>query len=272
MSNVSYSVVFGDHCAIDDHNPNQRGLGAVAEKGWDEDFLRQTASKLREQGVDAEIVELTPHCEVAGAADACVLVVRNFNQQLCDTLYGNIDTFKFDDFKKMYGKVCDSHSRHLLYIGNTASAPNREESKHTVLPWEDEPELRGIRDWMRSSIGQCDEISVGCVLKYPNIERCGISWHGDGDRKKTALFRLGPNSERHPLHFAWFHRHDIVSPVISVELKHGDFIMYSAKATGADFKKSSIPTVRHATGFLKQGAHPKMTRGKKRERIQSASL
>ena len=266
MSNVSYSVLLGDRVAVDSQ-PTKSGRGVVSQKGWDEAVLRATAERLRDAGVDASIVELTPHCTVPNASDACALVVRNFQPEFCNKLLETFKTTKFDSFTKMYGKVCDAHSRHIVYFDETAVAPSREDCQHTVLAWGDQPQLAGILDWMRSTLGNCDDITIGCGLKYPDIDRCGISWHGDAERKKTALVRLGPNSERHPLHFAWFHKHDRVSEVVSIHLSHGDMVLYSDKAMGYDWKKSSIPTVRHATGFLKQGAHPKMTRGKKRDRV-----
>tara|TARA_X000001036_G_scaffold130883_1_gene123744 strand:+ start:2368 stop:3174 length:807 start_codon:yes stop_codon:yes gene_type:complete len=268
MSNVSYSVLFGDRVG----RSTRTCRGTLAGGGWDEPFLRETRDALVDKGVDASIVELTPACDVPSAADACVLVVRNFNPELCDLVLGKLSNTKFDTFTKMYGKVRDAHSRHIVYIDDVAVPPNREECQHSVWSWHDQPELSAVREWMGARIGACDDVTIGCALKYPDIDRCGISWHGDAERRKTALFRLGPNSERHPLHFAWFHKHDRVSDVVSIHLSHGDMVLYSDKAMGYDWKKSSIPTVRHATGFLKQGAHPKMTRGRKRDRIKSVSL
>jgi hypothetical protein len=59
-----------------------------------------------------------------------------------------------------------------------------------------------------------------------------------------------------PLHFVWFQRSLPVkgAPRTVIELGHGDVYIMSHKATGNDWMKKIIPTLRHAAGapsFLK---------------------
>jgi hypothetical protein len=57
--------------------------------------------------------------------------------------------------------------------------------------------------------------------------------------------------------------------VVTVHLQHGDYLVSSAKAVGTDWKVRKVPTLRHATGFLSQGAAPRATaKAEKRKRAE----
>ena len=73
----------------------------------------------------------------------------------------------------------------------------------------------------------------------------------DSERKMVACIRLGAST---PLHYQWFVQGAPVGKRVKLLLNHGDFYIMSEKATGFDWKKRIIPTLRHAAGadkFLK---------------------
>ena len=54
-----------------------------------------------------------------------------------------------------------------------------------------------------------------------------------------------------PLHYQWFKKHRPVGERGIFNLQNGDIYAMSEKATGFDWKKSSIYTLRHAAGSKK---------------------
>ena len=53
------------------------------------------------------------------------------------------------------------------------------------------------------------------------------------------------------MHYQWFHQGTPVGPRAKLLLNHGDFYVMSEKATGFDWKRRKIPTLRHAAGAAK---------------------
>jgi hypothetical protein len=80
---------------------------------------------------------------------------------------------------------------------------------------------------------------------YYNLEKCGIGFHGDGERRKVIAARVGASM---PIHYQWFHRFKPVGERFVIPLHDGDMYIMSEKAAGTDWKSSSILTLRHATG------------------------
>lgn len=80
---------------------------------------------------------------------------------------------------------------------------------------------------------------------YYDKKKCSIGYHGDKERKIVIGLRLGAVF---PLHYQWFLKNKEVtgSRELSVRLGHGDLYIMSNKATGNDFKKFNILTLRHA--------------------------
>jgi alkylated DNA repair dioxygenase AlkB len=57
-----------------------------------------------------------------------------------------------------------------------------------------------------------------------------------------------------PLQYQWFLRGKPTGEPTRLELQHGDLYIMSEKATGNDWKKRVIPTLRHVAGdsFIKK--------------------
>jgi len=71
---------------------------------------------------------------------------------------------------------------------------------------------------------------------------------GDSERKKVIAIRLG---ESMPLYFQWFLNNKPVGHKIKLKLNHGDLYIMSEYATGYNWKKKFILTLRHAAGCKK---------------------
>lgn len=90
--------------------------------------------------------------------------------------------------------------------------------------------------------------------KYYDPATTGIGRHGDGERKIVVCARVGYT---HPLVYQWYQRFKVISVEVKLNLGHGDIYIMSEKATGHDWKKSSIPTLRHCAGANKYIKLPK---------------
>jgi hypothetical protein len=78
--------------------------------------------------------------------------------------------------------------------------------------------------------------------RYFDINKCGIGWHGDGERKKVITFRLGVTL---PLKFQWFNQNKPIGDVLDIKVENGDMYIMSEHATGYNWKKSSLYSLRH---------------------------
>ena len=80
---------------------------------------------------------------------------------------------------------------------------------------------------------------------YFDKDKCGIGWHGDGERRKVIGLRLGGSLD---LRFKWFKNSESVGELFEVVLNSGDIYIMSEKCVGNDWKKRSILTLRHSVG------------------------
>jgi hypothetical protein len=262
-ANTVLSLLIGD---VVGREGRQRG-GELAQSGYSATFLRGLVPVLKEMGFPARIVELTPACTVPGADDACVLVVR-FAKQFSEPVIEELRTQHYTPFvwNRRTKRVDQARSRHIFFVGPEAVEEDRSTGARRVVTWDHLPASKLVYRMLMSILEEKVPF-CGAAIKYHDVNKSGIGWHGDQERRKTIVMRLGAASSRAPLFFAWFFRHEIVSEPVGVHLEHGDVVVYSEKSVGCDTKMSSIPTVRHGMGYLSRGgAVPVHERAEKRER------
>jgi len=83
---------------------------------------------------------------------------------------------------------------------------------------------------------------------YYDVNKCGIGFHGDAERKIVIALRLGANMN---LCYHWYQNYQRIGNMFTTILKHGDMYVMSEKATGFDWKKKKILTLRHSAGSSK---------------------
>jgi hypothetical protein len=185
---------------------------------------------------------------------AFVLVIRNGidkflkeNGKNIYDLYKEMNSFEWD--RKYYDtrrkKVLNKNARANVCFGDEACEPDYENKKGRVVGYENVKCLSYIMSGMKSFLGEKFENMICEGNRYFDLKKCGIGWHGDAERRKVAAFRLGETMD---LHFNWFYKYKSFGKTLKIKLNNGDMYLMSEKATGCDWKRSSIPTLRHAAG------------------------
>jgi len=204
------------------------------------------------------IKELSGLAASDAVPDAHVLVIRDGVNKLTS---GNIGEVKRELLEKevdtkyfAYGQVRNKHARHNFMFGTHAQTANYEEKKGTIYPWDANPAVDALRRSASELLNLADQLSVGEVNHYFDVSKCGIGWHGDGERRVVIGARVGA-SEGMPL---MFHCHNNGKPIgetVKVDLADGDVYVMSENAVGERWKTKGAHW-RHAAGSAKYAADP----------------
>jgi hypothetical protein len=146
----------------------------------------------------------------------------------------------------MKGKEVNKVARWNLCFADEDQEPNYKDGKGRVVAWQHIPRMSRIRqvisEWTE------DVLLNGEANYYYDISKCGIGFHGDGERRKVFAVRMG---ETMPLYFRWYQNSQPVGEPFELVLNDGDMYIMSEKAVGFDWLKKKVPTLRHSTGCSK---------------------
>lgn len=231
-----FTITFGDVC--ENHTKMQR-IGSLAEKG----FSYEDLVKIQES-LGGKIINL--HDKIL--PEAYVLVIPNGLEKLVikkEDLHGELKSLEWDTKAYMYGKVRDKHARYNLCFADDSQEPDYENKKGRIVSFSDTPNLKIVKSKIESLT---DSKFVAEGNWYYDLNECGIGYHGDSERRKVVAVRVGGSC---PIYFQWYHHGSPIGSRISIPLEDGDIYVMSEKAVGTDWKRISIPTLRHATGCEK---------------------
>jgi len=151
-----------------------------------------------------------------------------------------------DKKARFRGAVKNKNARHNLCFDDRSQEPAYEAGRGRIVPFAALPTLSGVRSALAHYFGA--EKATNLLAEgnyYYDVARTGIGFHGDGERRLVIALRLGAAI---PLHYQWFYRQAPHGKRIALRLEHGDMYAMSEKAVGTDWKRSVIPTLRHAAG------------------------
>ena len=164
-----------------------------------------------------------------------------------DNLWQEMTSFDWD--RKYYctrrNKVLNKHARANVCFGNTAQPPDYPNRKGTIIGYDSVPILNSISNKIPEIIGDKGKNLVCEGNRYFDLNKCGIGWHGDKERRKVIAFRLGATMK---LCYHWHYRFKPVGKILEIDLNDGDMYLMSEKAVGTDWGSSAIYTLRHAAG------------------------
>ena len=253
------TITFGD---VAENHVRMQSIGKMRERGFTINELKEAKKKFEAKGCVCELVDLGDEkdCE-----EASILIVRNGVQALLgdnltvSNFFEEQKNCKWDTKAYMFGRVCNKKARYNVCYGDKSQEPDYENKKGRIISFDKVPYMKEIRKAIPIFLGSLAEDLLAEGNRYYDTSTCYIGWHGDAERKIVVALRLGADF---PLHFNWFQRSKVVGDRITFNLSHGDLYAFSQKATGNDWRKRKILTLRHAAGSEKNTKFTKKQLGK----------
>ncbi len=251
MTSSTFTITYGE---VAENHARMQQIGELATQGISIDELKHTQTKFEALGCICEFINLKDALpeEIRGIQPAAILIIRNAVPHLIgastDLLFNEHKDLPVDKKALMYGRVVNKHARHNLCFSDLAQEPDYPNGKGRIIPFSSLPYTSMIREKLPQLVGPK---AIGLQAEgnyYYDVSKCGIGFHGDGERRIVIACRLGASM---PLHYQWFHKNKPVGSRIETVINHGDMYIMSEKAVGTDWKSSSIFTLRHAAGCKK---------------------
>lgn len=241
------TITFGN---MGENHVGMQKIGEERLNGFNPHDMIKYKKIFEDAGLSCELVCLNDYLPTGIIADAAyVLVVRQGTKLLTDIdelekeLYQQ--KYHVDKMALMRGKVVNKHARWNLCYGEINQAPNYHQGKGRIIAFADSPCVNKIRNNLGKYLGEENSKLVAELNYYYDIAKCGIGMHGDTERKVVIAVRIGASL---PIHFQWYTRFNQIGQRCIIPLHSGDMYIMSEKAVGSDWKKSSLYTLRHATG------------------------
>lgn len=234
--NTTISLTFGD--AGENHNGMEM-LGNLGEEGtgFTCDELRRLEATLD----NAEYHSL--------GENAAVLIIRKFiDSEQHNLLFSELLKLEWDKkyFCTRRQKVLNKHARsNIMILDGVEQEPDYENAKGRIVQTESLPILGSIKKRLAETIGPKGENLICEGNRYEDNKKNGIGFHGDSERRKVIALRLGSSMN---MHWQWFHHSKPIGDRMIFTINGGDMYIMSEKAVGNDWKRRSIPTLRHAAG------------------------
>lgn len=232
----------------ENHIGNQK-IGQVAKEGFTYTDLQNIKDDLAQYSIKCELTNLGDYLpQEYGKIDTGVLIIRNGANIFVkppDLLWEELRNLTYDKHALMYGKVCQKHARHNLCFSDVDQTAKYEEGKGTIISFAHIPYLSHMRNNLSILLGTKANNLVAEANYYYNVDKCGIGYHGDAERKIVVGLRLGKSF---PLSYYWHMGKTRISQKIEFNLNHGDIYVMDEKTCGFDYKRKIVPTLRHAAG------------------------
>jgi hypothetical protein len=245
-------LTFGERA--ENHVGMEKLGGELAENGYSLQDLEKVKSAFEELGNEnVQLICLNDYLDTnENVEKAYVLHVKHADIYLGilgKQLMSKLEKLDWDKkyFDTRRGKVLNKNARHNLCFGFSSQEPDYENKKGRIVAYDDVNLLKRLRAKILEIVG---EENLECEGNYYyDLKKTGIGFHGDTERKKVIGVNLSnPTTATREIHWKWFKNSKCVSDPVKLTLNHGDLYMMSEKATGFDWKKKKIYTLRHGAG------------------------
>lgn len=259
------TLTFGDHA---ENHVGMQKIGSNVQSGYTHSDLLSIQKIFKSMKFSSQLIEMKQQINILEES-AHLLVIRNgveaffsdssfhvnphtspktkdLTSKWYDILmYKEQIGLDWDKKAKMYGVVRNKVKRYNLCFDHNSQVPNYEEGKGRIISYSEVPYLAHIQNNLSLLFGEKAKNLVIEGNLYHDINKCGIGYHGDSERKIVIGIRLGcPMKFR----FRWFYQRKKVGNDIDVCLNSGDIYIMSEKAVGYDWKYPTKLTLRHAAG------------------------
>ena len=241
--NQTVTITFAE--SVENHAGMQI-IGKSENNGFSADELRSFYKVLQNEK-KTELYQMSDISPINLLVEDAVLLVVRDGISNADEALEEQKNLELDKQAFMKGRVVNKKARYNLRFADFHQEPNYEEKMGRVYDFKELKEMSSIRNQIGSMFGEKAKALMAEGNYYYDTSKCYISWHGDTERSIVIGVRLG---SPFPLSYHWYHQYEPIGDVMSLMLNHGDIYVMSKKAVGNDWKKSSIPTLRHSAGLL----------------------
>ena len=244
MANQAICLTFGEQS--ENHVGMKINGGGLSRSGFSVEEMEQINRNLK-----SEFYRLDEMVDEEGLEPAAVLIIRNGLEKLIgenpDKMLEEQLSFEWDKqyWDNRRGKVLNKRARYNVCYGSESVDANLEEKQGTIIGLDRVPILKKLKESLGGFFGEkAKELEVEGNLYY-DVKKCGIGFHGDGERKRVIACSLGASR---PIHWQWYHRSKPIGERLKFEIGAGDIYIMSEKASGFDWRRRSQKTLRHAAG------------------------
>lgn len=244
---TTYTITFGEQ------SENHKGMQIIGNGLKDEGLtisdLESAQAKFEKLGYKCQLFKLDQFYQ-GDAEPAAILVVRGgikavIDQAEISDYFDEMENLTWDDKAFMYGRVVQKHARHNLCFGEKSQDADFENKMGTIVSFQDVPITNSVRKNLPKFFGEKAINLQAEGNKYFDAKNCGIGYHGDSERRIVIALRLG---ETMKICYRWYFKGEKQSKTLTTMINGGDLYAMSEKATGWDWKRKNIPTLRHAAG------------------------
>lgn len=234
------TITFGD-CS--ENHVGMEKIGKISKTGYKNSDLDIISNYFSDK--DVERIDLREYLdENYFGKKPELLIIRNVIDNHRE-IFTELNNLEWDS--KYYctrrNKVLNKHARTNLCFSNYSQKADFENKKGTVIDFNQVPQLNIAKNLLMNSI---NEQNLECEgNKYKDINKNGIGWHGDAERKKVIGLRLG---ESMPLCFHWFKQGRPIGSLFTTKINSGDIYIMSEKTTGYDSKNRYNCILKHSAG------------------------
>ena len=246
MENQAICLTFGEQS--ENHVGMKINGGGLANSGFSVEELEQIKENL---GVESEYYRLDEMVDEEGLEPAAILLIRNGLEKLVgETPRKMMEEQLSFEWDKQYwdnrrSKVLNKRARYNVCFGEETVDAKFEEKQGTIIGFDRVPILKKLKESLGGFFGdKARNLEVEGNLYY-DVKKCGIGFHGDGERKRVIACSLGATR---PIHWQWYHRSKPIGERLKFEIGAGDIYVMSEKASGFDWRRRSQKTLRHAAG------------------------
>ena len=248
------TITFGDQA---ENHKGMQIIGNASDNGFSIDDLKLAKQKFESKGVQCYLIDLKlllDENQRNKAEEAKILVVKNAVDILLKksksnkaNLFEELVGLEWDSKAFMYGRVVNKHARYNLCFDGSPQEPDYPNGRGRIIAWDSVPLLKKIKKSLPKFINRANDLA-GEGNYYYDVNKTGISFHIDNERKKVIGVRLGNSM---PLYYQWYLNSEPIGTKLKIDLDGGDLYIMSEVAKGITWNKKDVFTLRHAVGCKK---------------------
>ena len=194
-----------------------------------------------------------------GIQDAGILILKNG----VSYIQKEVEHFDFDILWKkiqslgeegvdtkayMRGRVVNKRARYNFNIMDEEEKADYAKGIGTTYPFTMFPNAQLLREYIGSLLPEDRIKGLYAEANIYHSDNSGIGFHGDTERGIVIGVNFG---KKRQIEWQVFHKNLPIGERYIFPLEHGDIYCMTGMSAGINWKRSSIPTIRHRAGYTK---------------------